>query len=74
MRLVKTATLSEVKKSYWYIVFFSLVIVPLCFLAACGKKGDPTLKAYEKPAAPSTLSAMHREDRPALHQEQYRPA
>jgi len=28
---------------------------------ACGKKGDPTLKAYEKPDAPSGLKAIHRE-------------
>jgi len=63
MRLVKTSTPSEVKKSYWYPVFFSLVIVPLCFLTACGKKGEPTLKAYEKPVAPSALSAIHREEK-----------
>ena len=34
----------------------------LCHLVAgCGKKGDPTLKAYEKPQAPSSLNAIHRE-------------
>jgi predicted small lipoprotein YifL len=31
------------------------------FLAACGKKGPPTLKSFEKPDAPSSLSAVHRE-------------
>lgn len=30
-------------------------------LWGCGKKGDPTLKAYEKPEAPSALTAIHRE-------------
>ncbi|MBS1113770.1 MAG: fibronectin type protein [Nitrospirae bacterium] len=30
-------------------------------LPACGKKGDPTLKSYEKPEAPSGLTAIHRE-------------
>lgn len=33
-----------------------------CFvLASCGKKGDPTLKSYEKPDPPSNLKAIHRE-------------
>jgi hypothetical protein len=31
------------------------------FLAACGKKGPPTLRSFEKPDAPSSLSAVHRE-------------
>jgi fibronectin type 3 domain-containing protein len=30
-------------------------------LSACGRKGEPTLKSYEKPAPPSGLSAIHRE-------------
>jgi fibronectin type 3 domain-containing protein len=36
----------------------------LAFLpvSACGRKGPPTLKAYEKPQAPQGLSAIHRED------------
>jgi fibronectin type 3 domain-containing protein len=29
-------------------------------LSACGRKGQPTLKSYEKPAPPSGLSAIHR--------------
>ena len=32
------------------------------FLTACGKKEPPTLKAYEKPEAPSGLKAIHREN------------
>jgi hypothetical protein len=33
-----------------------------CFvLSSCGKKGDPTLKSYEKPDPPSNLKAIHRE-------------
>lgn len=31
------------------------------FLFSCGKKGDPTLKTFEKPEAPASLTAMHRE-------------
>jgi len=45
------------------LILFPLIIMPLLFLAACGKKGAPTLKEYEKPAPPSLLRAMHREDR-----------
>jgi fibronectin type 3 domain-containing protein len=33
------------------------------FLTACGKKGPPSLKSYEKPDAPSLLRAIHRENR-----------
>jgi fibronectin type 3 domain-containing protein len=28
---------------------------------ACGKKGEPTLKSYEKPSAPTEFNAVHRE-------------
>lgn len=61
MHHVETSALSEVKKSYWYIAFLPLFIVPLFFLTACGKKGEPTLKAYEKPVPPAALQAIHRE-------------
>jgi fibronectin type 3 domain-containing protein len=42
------------------IIFFVLASF---FISACGKKGPPTLKAYEKPQAPSGLTAIHREDK-----------
>jgi fibronectin type 3 domain-containing protein len=32
-------------------------------LTACGKKGEPTLKAYEKPEAASGLKAIHKESK-----------
>jgi hypothetical protein len=35
----------------------------LFFLTACGKKGAPTLKEYEKPAQPELLKAIHREEK-----------
>ena len=57
----KTSIRAEAGKSYWYFAVLSLLIVPLLLLAACGKKGDPTLKEYEKPAEPSALKAIHRE-------------
>jgi len=43
------------------ICYLLFVIWILIFLAACGKKGDPTLKLYERPDAPSELRAIHRE-------------
>ncbi len=43
------------------ICYLSFGIWILIFLAVCGKKGDPTLKSYERPYAPSELRAIHRE-------------
>ncbi|MCL5023207.1 MAG: hypothetical protein M1497_07550 [Nitrospirae bacterium] len=40
---------------------YSLLIIVLVLTVSCGRKGPPTLKAYEKPQAPSRLSAIHRE-------------
>jgi hypothetical protein len=45
----------------------SLLLVPLLLSISCGKKGPPTIKAYEKPQAPSGLTAYHREDKMILH-------
>ncbi|MBA3071270.1 MAG: fibronectin type III domain-containing protein [Nitrospirae bacterium] len=42
---------------------FLPIIFILFLLIACGKKGPPTLKAYEKPSAPAAVKAIHREDR-----------
>ena len=38
-----------------------LLFAVYCLLPSCGKKGDPTLKSYEKPEPPSGLGAIHRE-------------
>lgn len=47
------------RKSLFLLTFCSLLAV--CFLlSACGRKGLPTLKSYEKPAPPSGLGAIHR--------------
>ncbi|HMK49917.1 MAG TPA: hypothetical protein VK435_07675 [Thermodesulfovibrionales bacterium] len=35
-----------------------VLLVTFLLLTACGKKGDPTLKSYEKPEAPSQLAAL----------------
>jgi hypothetical protein len=40
------------------VFFFLSLVFVLCF--ACGKKGDPTLKSYEKPEPPSKLRAVYR--------------
>jgi hypothetical protein len=42
------------KKILILLMLSSLII-------SCGKKGEPTLKSYEKPPAPSNLRAIHRE-------------
>jgi hypothetical protein len=39
-----------------------LLILSFLFLLSCGKKGAPTLASYEKPPAPSLLSASQREN------------
>jgi len=39
-----------------------IAIWAVLFMAACGKKGAPTLKSYEKPVAPSNLTCFHREN------------
>jgi fibronectin type 3 domain-containing protein len=52
-----------------HLLFISrcfLLLVPFLLIISCGKKGPPTLKAYEKPPAPSGLVAYHREDRMVL--------
>ncbi len=40
---------------------YCLLIFSCCLLVSCGKKGDPTLKSYEKPDAPSGMVVIHRE-------------
>ncbi|MGC2061451.1 MAG: fibronectin type III domain-containing protein [Thermodesulfovibrionales bacterium] len=42
-----------------FFVLFSVMLLT----AACGKKGAPTLKSYDKPVAPSGLTAINREDK-----------
>lgn len=43
-------------------VLFCLLLAPSCILLfACGRKGEPTLKSYEKPPSPSELRGLHRE-------------
>ncbi len=46
------ALVSSLKLSVFLLALLTL---------ACGKKGDPTLASYEKPAAPSGVKAIHRE-------------
>ncbi len=43
------------------LFIFCLLFTAYCLLPSCGKKGDPTLKSYEKPEPPSGLRAIHRE-------------
>lgn len=48
------------------LIYGCLLITAYCLLflsLSCGKKGLPTLKAYEKPQPPAGLSAVRREDK-----------
>jgi hypothetical protein len=44
-----------------YFLFLISHFLFLVILISCGKKGEPTLKSYEKPDPPSNLRAIHRE-------------
>jgi hypothetical protein len=52
-----------VKYVLFLISYFSFFVI----LVSCGKKGEPTLKSYEKPDPPSNLSAIHRNQRLFCH-------
>ncbi|NWF76459.1 MAG: hypothetical protein HXY53_07835 [Nitrospirae bacterium] len=43
------------------LLFYCLVLCAYSLVSGCGKKGEPTLKLYEKPPQPSGLNAIHRE-------------
>ncbi len=39
-----------------------IILVFIIFASSCGKKGDPTLKAFEKPAAVINIKAIHQDN------------
>ncbi|HCZ12615.1 MAG TPA: hypothetical protein DHV16_10300, partial [Nitrospiraceae bacterium] len=43
----------------FFVLFIALSVL---FAISCGKKGDPTLKSFEKPQAVKDIKAVHRED------------
>ena len=45
---------------YRGFVYYCILFTAFFLLTACGKKGDPTLKSYEKPETPSQLTAVFR--------------
>jgi hypothetical protein len=48
--------------NYQGIIYYLLSVICILFLlASCGRKGEPTLKLYEKPDPPSGLRAIHRD-------------
>lgn len=49
------------KVKHVFFTTFCLLFAVYCLLPSCGRKGDPTLKSYEKPEPPSGLQAIHRE-------------
>jgi len=44
------------------LVLILIAVMLATAVFSCGKKGDPTLKSYEKPETPSNVAAIHRED------------
>ena len=48
----------QIAKYFSFLISYFLFLV---ILVSCGRKGDPTLKSYEKPDPPSNLRAIHRE-------------
>jgi len=44
-----------------YFLFLISIFLFLMSFVSCGRKGDPTLRSYEKPDPPSSLRAIHRE-------------
>jgi hypothetical protein len=55
----RTGDMVLLRFSRFSILLFLLIFCIL--MISCGKKGEPTLKSYEKPDAPSDLRAIHRE-------------
>jgi len=45
-----------------HLVLILIAVVLATAVFGCGKKGDPTLKSYEKPETPSNVDVVHRED------------
>jgi len=50
----------KINRRNLFLLLFCLLLAICALLSACGKKGQPTLASYEKPAPPSGLSAIHR--------------
>jgi hypothetical protein len=58
---MNNAALRGLRYLFFLISCCLLFTVYCLIIPACGKKGDPTLKSYEKPDAPTGLRAIHRE-------------
>ena len=67
MKKIRCINASTISGNVYQTLALLPLIIMLFSLAACGKKGDPTLKEYEKPAQPTQLSAIHREKKIILH-------
>lgn len=47
-------------------LLYLLLLIIVFLLTSCGKKGDPTLKTFEKPVPVKEIRAVHREDELAI--------
>jgi len=45
-----------------HLILLASAVLLTATVFGCGKKGDPTLKSYEKPETPSNVTVVHRED------------
>lgn len=50
-------------KYFLSFLHLALLFIFLLIPVSCGKKGELTLKSYEKPEPPTLLNAIHREDK-----------
>lgn len=53
--------------SFLLVILIAILSSLCCLMISCGKKGEPTLKAYKKPPAPEAFRALHREKAVFLH-------
>lgn len=49
------------KVKLFLLVVYCLLFAAYCLFCSCGKKGEPTLKSYEKPDPPSGFRVIQRE-------------
>ena len=59
-RLINSSTSTKLMKLISRVKFLLLLYLVCLLCFACGKKGDPTLKSYEKSEPPSRLSAVYK--------------
>ncbi len=62
MKKIKIPTHNFFNRSLFYMANLFLIFSIVIIFSSCGKKGDPTLKSYEKPETPTNINALKRAD------------